>query len=133
MEKVKKTAFKGRNQADALNDNQLSCLLLEFRNFKSYFCEQKAALSREYLGKDKSLMSRFDLFNAQKYKTRKRLKDIADELSLIIKKVHNPLSVDDILQDSVIETVFLSVQQLLNIYVFIPMFETIVERGTNCY
>ena len=38
--------FQGRTvQADALYDTQLSCLLLEFSNFKSYVCEQKAALS----------------------------------------------------------------------------------------
>ena len=70
--KGKGDSFQGRTvQADALYDTQLSCLLLEFSNFKSYVCEQKAALSQEYLGKEKSLKSKFDLFNAQKYKTRK--------------------------------------------------------------
>ena len=95
---------------DALYDNQLSCLLLEFGNFKSYVYEQKAALSQEYLGKEKSLVSKFDLFNAQKYETTKRSKVIEDELSLIAEKVHNPLSVEDLLQDSVIETTFPSIQ-----------------------
>ena len=91
---------------DALYDNQLSCLLLEFGNFKSYVYEQKAALSQEYLGKEKSLMSK----DAQKYETTKRSKFIEDELSLIAEKVHNPLSVEDLLQDSVIETAFPSIQ-----------------------
>ena len=70
--KGKGDSFQGRTvQADALYDTQLSCLLLEFSNFKSYVCEQKAALSQEYLGKEKSLQSKFDLFNAQKYKIKK--------------------------------------------------------------
>ena len=68
-EKGKKDNFKGRTvPTDASYDTQLSCLLLEFSNFKSYVCEQKAALSQEYSGKEKSLQSKFDLFNAQKYK-----------------------------------------------------------------
>ena len=70
--KGKGDSFQERTvQADALYDTQLSCLLLEFSNFKSYVCEQKAALSQEYLGKEKSLQSKFDLFNAQKYKIKK--------------------------------------------------------------
>ena len=95
---------------DALYDTQLSSLLLEFGNFKNYVYEQKAALPQEYLGNEKSLMSKFDLFNAQKYETTKRSKVIEDELSLIAEKVHNPLSVEDLLQDSVIETAFPSMQ-----------------------
>ena len=127
--KGKEDSFQGRAvQANALYDTQLSCLLLEFSNFKSYVCEQKAALSQEYSGKEKSLKSKFDLFNAQKYKTRKRLKEIEDELSLITEKVHNPLSVKDLLQDSVIETAFPIIHRLLKIYILIPLSEAIVER-----
>ena len=128
--KGKGDSFQERTvQADALYDTQLSCLLLEFSNFKSYVCEQKATLSQEYSGKDKSLKSKFVLFNAQKYKTRKRLKKIEDTLSLIAEKVYNPLSVEDLLQDPVIETAFPSIQRLLKIYVLIPMIEAIVVRG----
>ena len=116
--KGKEDSFQGRAvQANALYDTQLSCLLLEFSNFKSYVCEQKAARSQEYSGKEKPLMSKFDLFNAQKYKTRKQLKETEDELSLIAEKVHNLLSVEDLLQDSVIETAFPSIRRLLKIYV----------------
>ena len=127
--KGKEDSFQARTvQADVLYDAQRSCRLLEFSNFKSYVCEQKA-LSKEYSGKKKSLKSKFDLFNAQKYKTKKRLKKIEDELSLIAEKVHNPRSVEDLLQDSVIETAFPSIRRLLKIYVLIPMSEAIVERG----
>ena len=51
--KGKEDSFQGRTvQADDLYDTQLSCLLLEFSYFKSYVCEQKAALSQEYSGKE---------------------------------------------------------------------------------
>ena len=40
---------------------------------------------------------------------RQRLKEIEGKLSLITEKVHNPLSVEDLLQDSVIETAFPSI------------------------
>ena len=129
--KGKGDSFQGRTvQADALYDTQLLCLLLGFSNFsKSYVCEQKPALSQEYSGKVKSLKSKFDLFNAQKYKTRKQLKETEDELSLIAEKVYNLLSVADLLQDSVIETAFPSIRRLLKIYVLVPMSEAIVETG----
>ena len=74
--------------------------------------------SQEYSGKEKSLKTKFDLFNTQKYKTRKRLKEIEDELSLIAEKVHNLLSVEDLLQDSVIETAFFSIQRLPKILMY---------------
>ena len=57
------------------------------------------------------------------------MKEIEDELSLIAEKVHNPLSVEDLLQDSVIETAFSSIQRLQKIYVLTPMSEVIAERG----
>ena len=63
--KGKEDSFQGRSvQVDALYGAHFSCLLLEFSNFKSYVCEQKVALSQEYSGKEKSLRSKFDLFNA---------------------------------------------------------------------
>ena len=57
------------------------------------------------------------------------MKKIEDKLSLIAVKVYNPLSVEDLLQDPVIETAFPSIQQLLKIYVLIPMLEAIVVSG----
>ena len=57
------------------------------------------------------------------------MKKIEDKLSLIAVKVYNPLSVEDLLQDPVIETAFPSIQRLLKIYVLIPMLEAIVVSG----
>ena len=56
------------------------------------------------------------------------MKEKEDELSLIAEKVHNSLSDEDLLQDSVIETTFPSIRRLLKIYVLIPMSEAIAER-----
>ena len=130
--------FHGKGKVESFQGRTVQVLLYMIPNFHALYwslvilkikvCEQKAALSQEYSGKEKSLKSKFDLFNAQKYKTRKRLKEIEDELSLIAEKVHNLLSVEDLLQDSVIEAAFFSIRRLPKIYVLIPMSEAIVER-----
>ena len=136
MEKVKKTAFKG---------GQFERMLYMIPNFYAFywslailqvmFVKKRSTLTRIF-GEGK-IFKVHDLFNARKCNTRKRLKEIKDILSLIAEKVHNPVSVEDLLQDSVIETAFPSMQRLLKIYVLIPMTEAIVERfsqnGTNCY
>ena len=118
----------GKGKEESFQGRTVQVLLYMIPNFHAFYwslailqikvCEQKAALSQEYSGKEKSLKSKFDLFNAQKYKTRKRLKEIEDELSLIAEKVHNLLSVEDLLQDSVIETAFFSIQRLPKILMY---------------
>ena len=118
----------GQGKEESFQGRTVQVLLYMIPDFHAFYlslailkikvCEQKAALSQEYSGKEKSLKSKFDLFNAQKYKTRKRLKEIEDELSLIAEKVHNLLSVEDLLQDSVIETAFFSIQRLPKILMY---------------
>ena len=81
-------------------------LLLGFRNFTSYVSQQKIALSQDYAGKEKSLKSKFELVNAQKYKTRKSLRELEDEFYIIAEKVNNPLSVEYLLKDAVTEKAF---------------------------
>ena len=46
------------------------------------------ALSQEYTGKEKSLKSKSELVNAHKYKTRKRLRELEDEIYVIAEKVN---------------------------------------------
>ena len=50
--------------------------------------QQKMALSQEYTGKEKSLKSKSELVNAHKYKTRKRLRELEDEIYVIAEKVN---------------------------------------------
>ena len=129
MEKVKKTAFKGGQF------KRMPYMIPSFHAFywslailKVTFVNKKQHSHKNIWGRKNLLKSKFDLFNAQKYKTRKRLKEIEDKISLIAEKVHNPLSVEDLLQDSVIETAFPSIWRLLKIYVLIPKSEAIVEE-----
>ena len=97
----KQDMFQGRMvQADALYHTQFSSLLLEFRNFKSYAYQQK-------------------IVNAHRYKTRKCLRELEDELYIIAEKVNDPLSVEYLLKDTVVETAFANIWWLLKIYVLI--------------
>ena len=43
----------------------------------------------------------------------------------------NPLSVEDLLRDNVVETAFPNVRRLMKIYLLIPMSEAMVERGLS--
>ena len=126
----KKDTFQGRTViTNPLLKCPLSVLLVEYKSFKEYVVQQKLALSEEYAAKEKSLKSRFLLIDAHKYKTRKQLKAIEDELEVVKQKKASPLSVEDVLQDFVVETAFPNIRRLLKIYVLIPMSEAVVERG----
>ena len=127
----KQDTFQGRMvQADALYDTQFSSLLLEFRYFKSYVTQQKISLSQEYAGKEKSLRSKFDLVNAHKYKTRKRFEGTRrGTFYIIAEKANDLLSVEDLLKDTVVETVFPNIRRLLKISILISSSEVVVERG----
>ena len=52
-----------------------------------------------------------------------------EELELTTKRKSNPLSVEDLLRDNVIENAFLNVRRLMKICILIPMSKAIVERG----
>ena len=126
----KQDIFQGRMlQAEPLYGTQLLSQLLEFRNFKSYVSQQKIALSQEYSGKEKSLKSKFDLLNTHKYKTSKYLRELEEELYIIAEKVTDPLSVEDLLKDTFVETAFPNIQRLLKVYVLIPSSEIVIKRG----
>ena len=125
----KQDIFQGRMvQAATLYDTQFSSLLLEFRNSKSYISQWKIALS-QYAGKEKSLKLKFDLVNAHKYKTRKHLRELEDKFYIINEKVHDPLSTEELLEDTVVETAFPNIWWLLKIDVLILSSEAGVERG----
>ena len=47
-------------------------------------------------------MSKFELVNARKYKIRKRLGELEDELYIIAEKVNDPLSIKDLLKDTAV-------------------------------
>ena len=76
-------------------------------------------------------MSKFELVNARKYKIRKRLGELEDELYIIAEKVNDPLSIKDLLKDTVVQRTFRNIQRLLKIYVLVPSLEAVVERGLS--
>ena len=84
--------------------------MIEYARFKNYVAQQKVAPSEEYTAKEKLLKAKYAPGDLQKYKTRKQVKAIEEELDLTTKRKSNPLSVEDT-------------------YVLIPMSEAIVERG----
>ena len=86
---------------------QFSSLLLEFRNFESMSLNKKLICPKN-AGKKKSLK----LVKAHKYKT-SCLRKPESQLYIIDEKVNNPLSVEDLLKDTVIETVFPNIRKLL--------------------
>ena len=54
---------------------------------------------------------------------------LEDKLYIISKKVNDPLCIEDLLKDTVVETAFSNIWWLLKIYVLIPSSEAAVERG----
>ena len=60
----------------------------------------------QYAGKEKSLKLKFDIVNAHKYKTTKCLRELEDNFHIINEKVHDPLSTEELLEDTVVETAF---------------------------
>ena len=54
------------------------------------------------------------------------MKEIERELQVIQEKKQSPLTVDDLLDDSVIEVAFLNIRKLL--YLLVPQSEAVVER-----
>lgn len=102
-------------QADALYDTKFSSLLLEFRNVKSYISQHKIALSQKYAGKEMLIDIKQE---------RKHLQELEDDLHIITEKVNNPLSVEDLLKDTITEAAFPYIGRPLKFYVFIPRSES---------
>ena len=57
------------------------------------------------------------------------MRELEDELYIIAEKVNDPLSVEDLLKDILVETALPNIRQLLRIYVLIPSSEAVVEIG----
>ena len=55
------------------------------------------------------------------------MRELEDELYIIAEKVNDPLSVEDLLKDILVETALPNIRRLLRIYVLIPSSEAVVE------
>ena len=106
----KEDTFQERTiTTEALLDVPIDTLLIEYARFKNYIAQQKVALLEEYTVKEKSLKAKYLLVDSQKYKTKKQVEAIEEELELTTKRKSNPLSVEDLLRDNVVETAFSNV------------------------
>ena len=56
------------------------------------------------------------------------MKEIERELQVIQEKKQSPLTVDDLLGDSVIEVAFANIRKLLLLCLLVPQSEAVVER-----
>ena len=96
--------------------------MIEYVGFKNYIAQQNVALSEEYAAKEKSVKAKYLLVDSQKYKMRKQvIKAIEEELKLTTKRKSTPFSVEDLLRDNIVETIFPNVWHLMKIYVLISM------------
>ena len=57
------------------------------------------------------------------------MRELEDELYIIAEKINDPLSVEDLLKDILVETALPNIRRLLRIYVLIPSSEAVVEIG----
>ena len=57
------------------------------------------------------------------------MRELEEELYIIAEKVTDPLSVEDLLKDTFVETDFPNIQRLLKVYVLIPSSEIVIKRG----
>ena len=57
------------------------------------------------------------------------MRELEDELYIIAEKLNDPLSVEDLLKDILVETALPNIRRLLRIYVLIPSSEAVVEIG----
>ena len=80
----------------------------------------------------KKILSCLVLTEAKKYKSQKTMKEIERELQVIKEKKHSPLTVDDLLGNSVTEAAFLNIRKLLLLYSLVPQSEAVGERGFSC-
>ena len=91
--------FEGRSVlCEAMINVPLPSLHLEFSGLEDSVCQQKNALSDEFAAKETSLKAKHMVANTQKYKTRKQLKVLNEDLANATKKQENPVTIEDLLQ-----------------------------------
>ena len=109
--------FQGRfTKSDRLLKCPYDALQLEFGGFKTYVNKQKINVKEE-------------LKKGDKYATKKSIDILEKELEHLNTKIENPVLVEDLLRDIVVESVFPNVRRLLIIYPLVPYKEAVVEHG----
>ena len=60
------------------------------------------------------------------------MKEIERKLQVMQEKKQSPLTVSDLVGDSVIEAAFQNIRKLLLLYILVPQSETAIERSFSC-
>ena len=107
----------------------LDSLKLEYGGYKTYVATRKNKVKGELELQLKSLNAKLICANAQKYKPTREIKAIEREIVETKGKILTPVTALDLLDDSVLESVFPNVRKLLRLCVLIPQSEAVVERG----
>ena len=104
-------------------------LALEYKHCKEYVINQRNDLSAELLAKEKSVKRKLGWLKVDATKNKKNIKIAEEELLGIQNKQKEPLTMKELLNDSVVSFAFPTIRYLLKLFMLVPMSEAIVERG----
>ena len=122
--------YQGRTtRCERLLHCPLQALELEFGGYKSYVGAQRQRIKCEAQTKLNSFTAKLQCLKANRYSTKKCIKAVELEIEAAHQKIKEPLSVEDILRDKVIEQAFPNIRRLMVLYLLIPHTKTVVERG----
>ena len=107
----------------------LDSLKLEYGGYKTYVANCKNKVKGELELQLKSLNAKLICANPPKYKPTQEIKATEREIVETKGKYLAPVNTLDLLDDSVVESVFPNIRKLLRLYVLIPQSEAVVERG----
>ena len=88
-------------------------LELEFGGQKNHFNSQKSKVREEFLKSEHSLRSELLLKKANKYFTKKSIRNLETEIEGAVAKVKNPVTVEDLLKNCIV--LYSNIQRLLAI------------------
>ena len=130
--------FYGKTQDDVFDGHRtsspalLSCtqklLKMEYGGYKNYIAQLKIDFKQKLVSEEAKIKASVQQTSAKKFKSRRAVTELEQELSNIKKKMEDLVKVD-VLKDKVIETAFPNIQRLLKIYICIPQSEAVVEGG----
>ena len=98
------------------------------QDIKAMYAHTILELADKITGLEKKHKSCLALKEAKKYKSQKIMKEIERELQVIQEKKQSPLTVDDLIGNSV-EAAFLNIRKLLLLYLLVLQSEAVIERA----
>ena len=101
---------------------------MEYSEYKNYVAQLKIDFKQKLVSEEAKIKASILQTSAKKYKSHHAVTELEQELSNK-KKMKDPVKVEDVLRDKVLETAFPNIQRLLKIYLCIPQSEAVVEHG----